>query len=517
MSIQDDVINKTFEQIRRIQDSEISQGVSSDELHINLKTLGAKGDGIADDTTYVRSALDSGFKVFNSGTYLVTDAELVRKLMNTSGSAMLVHEDIKYPFGDVYDDVVLNIKPDNPIFYTIQYCYDWLAKRRIYGHVRIQFADGKYTQDFQNNAHHIDGKNITILGNVVDRDKVWFDFDNSDNRSFVSIAGKYQLGFIDGFTVKGVSPNGMTARGKWGKDCYAAMVRAIDGGVIYTGPHMRSIGMYYMYQAKEGGVIKGNYTPPAGSYGGGVRAELSGDAAFHAYNASIEVNGAEAIDTAHNDGEDLGFGFCAEANGSVLCEFALAMNNHRAGFYSIGGGSMWAHGTEAVGNQFGVLAWTGGYVECNSLPNRPSKFHNNLSHGVWATQKGVIGANSADSYENGGHGFFADSGAYIDANGTKSHMNKDSGYVATSNGTITGYELRAYDNTKFGFYNYEGGVMRVPNAHSDRNDINFRALDFAVITAKGATESDAKTKGFMPDTFDVLQKLSDDQCAIKIK
>ena len=58
MSIQDDVINKTFEQIRRIQDSEISQGVSSDELHINLKTLGAKGDGIADDTTYVRSALD---------------------------------------------------------------------------------------------------------------------------------------------------------------------------------------------------------------------------------------------------------------------------------------------------------------------------------------------------------------------------------------------------------------------------------------------------------------------------
>lgn len=68
---------------------------------IDLRLLGAIGDGVADDEKFIRDALNQGYTQFNGGQYKVNDPQLVQALQNTTGSAVLVYAGVTYPFGEI--------------------------------------------------------------------------------------------------------------------------------------------------------------------------------------------------------------------------------------------------------------------------------------------------------------------------------------------------------------------------------------------------------------------------------
>lgn len=425
---------------------------------------GAIGDGVADDTNPIYTWFNAGGRTLE-GTYKVTDVTLIQNLKMTSGNGGLVYEGIRYPAGNIVNEFIQ--LPVPRVFPTIHDAVKWLDIKRVVGNggVTISLADGTYTINEPIQPKWVDGQLISIRGNEAQPLNVILNLDNTNNNDCFLFTSGVGIGWLNGFHIQGVK--GWVSSGVWNTQCYGAGIRATGGCSINCGPAISIDKVYYGIRSMYGSIIYANAPRSESVKGGGVKVTNAGDVAFHAYNAAIECMGAEAYYTGHTL-EGLGFGFCAESGGMVICEYSIAVSNEKAGFYALSNGTTWAHGVDANQNQYGVLAW-GGSVECNSIGNDITTIFKNKSHGIYAQKRGFIGANGALVSENFGGGIVADTSSFIDITETISRKNILHGYSAETNATLEGDRARAEQNSINGFNVQAGGFLQGQSLFANSN------------------------------------------------
>jgi hypothetical protein len=428
-----------------------------------LSSIGAHANSTTTSDDQIKYALSKGYTTFNGGIYTVTDKTIIHSLKDTKGSAFFYLDGNKYPVGDVTENLVMKV-PD--VFYNIQHCFEWLSSKRILNnaHVDIKVADGVYEQSWVNNLNHIDGSNISIRGNEDTPSLCVINLDNLDNRDCFRVSDGHTIAWLNGFTIRGTK--GWLEDYKWGDQCYGAGIRAVDSGSIKCGTAIVIDKMYYGLRAMHGATISAIANVPVGSYGGGVLISNAGDVGIHAHNATVYCNGAEVTKTGDN-AHGLGFGFCAEAGGYIVCEYATAINNLKAGFYALSNGTAWAHGVYAQANAYGVLAWSG-TVECNTLLPFKTQLINNTTAGICSIFKGFVGGNSAIVTGNL-DGVLAQDNGVVDATAILSSNNTNNGFYAKDSGYITGYATVANNNGTNGYYAERDGTIKCPNGQANNN------------------------------------------------
>ena len=433
------------------------------DYELDLRDLGAVGDGLSNDEKYVEAALKQGFRHFKSGIYAVNSNKLFSYLKQTQGKAKLTYLGNFYPFGDIED---ISVRMNVPIdFANLVDCMDWIENKRIRGNgeVFIAVADGVYQQTQTINLNHKDGKKIKLVGNETDCTKCVLEIDNRNNNDCFFVSDRHSFGFINGFKI--VGKKGWLAKGEWTDQCFGAGGRAVNGGVLFFGTQMWVDKMYYGLRAMYGAKIEADYMPNIGSYGGGFKVTNAGDVGIHAYAAQVQANGAEVYDTAHHK-EGLGFGFCAEAGGFLINEYSKSDNNFKAGHYALSNGTTWSHGVSASGNMYGVLAW-GGTVECNTLGAYKTILYKNTEANIYATNSGFVGANGAIC-RHSINGVVATHNSQVDATSVTAKHCKENGFYTLKSGMINGWGCIANDN-KQGFVAEQHGIMYLEAPSANRN------------------------------------------------
>lgn len=363
----------------------------------------------------------------------------------------------------ISDNLTIVVPSDYP---DIQSALDYLEGKSITGSVNIQVLDGEYQVSESIKSRVCDYQNLSIRGNEDDCSKCILYINNVNNNDGFLFDNGFGISWLNGFTIAGV--NGWLSDGVWNDECYGSGIRAIGGGSVVLGSSIYITKMYYGIRSMYGALIS-NETNPRPDFGGGIKVSNAGDVAFHAYSASLKVNCAEARYTSHSK-ESLGFGFCAEAGGFLQCEYSISNDNYRAGFYSLTNGTVWAHGTIANGNDYGILSWGGG-IECNSIGDYISSFSQNTSAGIYCTNNGFIGANKALCHNNG-HGVFSDNGGIVDVTSLRSEDNNQNGFFCTKNGVISGFNSSARSNGNNGYHCEYSSTMLVEGASSYLNGNN---------------------------------------------
>lgn len=361
----------------------------------------------------------------------------------------------------ISQQLTVNVPADYP---DIQSALDAFEGKMITGGVNIQVADGEYQITAPLVSRIRDYDKLTLRGNEQDCSKCVLYIDNSANKDGFLFENGFGISWLNGFTLAGV--NGWTASGVWNDQCYGAGIRATGGGTVILGPALSITKMYYGLRAMNGAFISNETVPESGQPGGGIKVSNAGDVAFHAYAATLKVNCAEAWYASHSS-ESLGFGFCAEAGGFLQCEYAISSGNERAGFYALTNGTVWAHGTTAQNNLYGVLAW-GGVIECNSLGEYTSSFSLNSEAGIYATYNGFVGANTAWCSQNT-HGVMSDNGGLVDITYLRSENNTGNGFYARQRGTMSGGYSSAQNNQNNGYHCEYGSCMAVSHAAANGN------------------------------------------------
>lgn len=82
---------------------------------INVKSIGAKGDGVSDDTTYFQQAIDSGMIIFiPNGTYVVNELQFNKERIQIIGETnTFINSSINWDFKDISNVYVKNITMTN--------------------------------------------------------------------------------------------------------------------------------------------------------------------------------------------------------------------------------------------------------------------------------------------------------------------------------------------------------------------------------------------------------------------
>lgn len=354
----------------------------------------------------------------------------------------------------------LHVPSDYP---TIQDALDFLKDKIINADIDILVADGEYEISSPITSAVQQYSRLTIRGNESDCSKCVLKINNINNTDGFLFQNGCGVSWLNGFSIQG--QQGYIAPGEWLDNSFSSGIRVINTSVT-LGNQLMIDKMYYGIRAMYGAHVTGGSSPREnGQPGGGIRVTNSGDAGFHAFAASLQVDCAEAYDCAHYS-EGLGFGFCAEAGGFISCQYSIAEGNNEAGFYTQSGGSMWAHGVSSSNNRYGVLSWSG-HLECNAIDNYLSIFTYNTI-GIYATYKGYISANRAIC-QNNQTGLLSDNNSLIDITNMTCSDNAYDGFKCDAFGTITGFNIQSHNNNGDGFNCVNGGKMKLINVSADHN------------------------------------------------
>lgn len=371
--------------------------------------------------------------------------------------------------------LVLNVPTDYP---TIQDALDWLEDKKIAVNagVDIHVADGEYIINKPIQSKVSDSTRLTIRGNEQDCSKCVIKVENNHNVDGFLFEDGNGVGWLDGFTIIGIQ--GWLGQGEWHTESYGAGIRVIGHTHVVLGTKIVIEKMYYGIRAMYGASVVGNHIPSLNEYGGGICVKYAGDVAFHAYAANMQINGAEAYNTSHIS-EGLGFGFCAEAGGFIICEYSKAVSNEKAGFYALSNGTAWAHAVVANQNRYGALAW-GGTVECNSLGKHQTNLYQNQEANICSKYKGFIGANSALANESK-VGVLAEFEGVVDFTAGIANSNSLAGVLAQHGGKINGFSMTANKNAK-GFHATHYSYIYTADAQAnDNTEIGYLAENASTI------------------------------------
>ncbi|CCG88894.1 hypothetical protein [Erwinia piriflorinigrans] len=362
----------------------------------------------------------------------------------------------------IYDRLSIRV-PEQ--YDTIQQALDFLKGKVIVSGVDIWVSDGEYEISSPIRSEVIYSDRLTIRGNESDPSKCVINVDNSNSVDGFLFSNGCGVSWLNGFTIRG--QRGFISKGQWNEDCYGSGIRAVNS-MVTLGGEIVIEKMYYGIRAMNGAFITNETAPKDGKQGGGIKVYYAGDAAYHAFAASIKVSCAEAYDTAH-DPEGLGFGFCAESGGFLSCEYAISNGNLKAGYYALSSGSVWAHGVSASSNMYGVLSW-GGSIECNKIGEYDSTFSFNEA-GIYATYNGFIGANGAYCVNNN-IGVLSDRNSLIDITYVVSEKNTNDGFKCDIFGVMSGFNVTSQNNGGDGFHCTIGSKFNIVNAQSLNNSGN---------------------------------------------
>lgn len=308
---------------------------------------------------------------------------------------------------------------------------------------QIKIADGEYYFD-QIEIDFFSDK-VEIIGNLTHPEKVQLHFNSLHNRCGFLMQRGNGIFKIDGVTINGYG--GFKAYGNWENDSYGAGIMCTYNSQVLVGSKVRVNKFYYGIAASYGSSIR---CEP------GVIVQFAGDAGFFAYAASLDAQHCEAYHCAHII-ENLGFGFCAESDGSINADCSNAAHNHMAGFYALTNGSIWCHDSSANDNCYGYLALHTGVLSCNSI-NRRTNAYQNHGYGFFADNGSRILANKCLANENALGGFFARHHASIDITKATANYNRGPGYIAI-NATLLGNAAQAKFNQGSGFVIGQGGFL----------------------------------------------------------
>lgn len=329
---------------------------------------------------------------------------------------------IQLPAVTIQADLTLNVPAQ---FADINAALVWLKSYSIADctvTIKVNSASSSYSAPV--NMTHPDGHNIQIIGNVADPTLCVLTFNDCDG--FTAYAGA-NIGLLDGFKIMS---NRWISHGVWTMPGTSG-IRASNGGVIRCGSSVIVEKCYYGYHASQGGAI---YCEA------GVKANECGDGGFFAFmGGSIEISGVSYSENCKDAANNLGFGYIAEAGGTLRCDLGIGRYNHRAGFFANTNGSIWAHGATArfngtgvlgAENGQGVLTGCGGVVEADGIVAS-----DNYGEGVLADHKSIVRVPSS-TINNNYRGAFARSLSYIDLRGTAVTNNNQEGALASVMGCI---------------------------------------------------------------------------------
>lgn len=371
---------------------------------LTVKDYGAVGDGVTDDTLSLLMAFSSGVYLFPLGDYRITSASVVSQLAKSDGPGYIIFNGLRFPASSIVDNCVYQVSVPE-MFPTIQAAIDFFRFKKAANNAwfRIQVDNGQYRVK-NINLQVKDWRSLQIIGNESNPDDCELIVDATDNGCGFIANNGFGCGIINGFSI--IGDGGWNSRGNWNNQCYGAAIYAERNSVINLGPSMKSDKLYYGVRAKFGATI--NCDP-------GVIVSNAGDCGFHAYAASILANKCTALNCSHTNGENLGFGFCAEAGGHIECEMSNAEGCQVAGFYSLGNASMWAHGCESYRNiGHGFYALNGGYLEANG--------HAALRH--------------SNAFDNGGAGYCALNGGIMQTSMSWADRNGGGNYITSNQGLL---------------------------------------------------------------------------------
>lgn len=370
-----------------------------------VKDFGAIGNGVTDDTAALHAAFASGVYYFPHGLYKTTTASTISQLAKSDGPGVITFNGVNFPASRTVDNAVYLVSVPE-MFPTIQAALDFFSFKRAANNAwfRIQVDNGVYrVKNIRSRVK--DWHALQIIGNESNPLDCQLQVDTTDNGCGFIFEDGFGAAVINGFHIFGVG--GWSSKGVWANQSYGAAIRVIgSGSKVTTGTAIRTERIYYGFQALYGGTINCQ----------GTTAVQAGDCGYHAYAATINAYGCTAQDCAHTNGENLGFGFCAEVGGFINCERSHALGNQVAGFYALSNGSMWAHACVSNNNiGHGFYALNGGVVEGNGLS--------------------TADADRSNAYSNGGWGFYAVNGGIMQAWNSYS-TNNSQGTYGTSNGGI---------------------------------------------------------------------------------
>lgn len=367
----------------------------------DVKNYGAIGDGSTDDTSSLLNAFSDGVYYFPPGLYKIKSASVISQLAKSDGPGVITFNGLSFPASKTIDNCVYQVSVPE-MFPTIQAAIDFFTFKRAANNAwfRIQVDNGQY--NIKNIVSKVsDWRSLQIVGNESNPDDCQLIVDTTLNGCGFIFENGFGAAIINGFSL--IGSGAWLNTGVWQDQGYGSGVICQNGSQVHLGPAMKFDKIYYGVRSKFGSHIQCD---------AGVIVTNAGDCGFHAYGATISANGCKAYNCSHTNGENLGFGFCAESGGFIECERSEAWGSLLAGFYSLGNASMWAHACKSHGNKYGFYALNGGYLEANGLSDsdddKSNAYDNQIGYysvngGIMQTKR-TMANNSVQDYkvDNGG-------------------------------------------------------------------------------------------------------------------
>jgi len=425
-------------------------------LPLTATLLGAKGDGVTDDTAPVLSAMAQGARYVPPGIFLVTSLSVIQYMTSWYGPGSFLYNGTQFPAGDIVQDMVVNVPSVLP---TIQAAVTFAESKafRGGGGITIQIANGTYACE-QISPRMADGANrLSIVGNQANEGVVILNFDATNNQCGFLVNGGNGIAWLNGFTIQGVG--GMVSPGVWNAQCYGGGVVARFGSLVSVGPQVRVNYFYYGVQSQYGSSVT--------CASGGIVFQ-SGDCGYVSTAATLQAQGCQVISGSHL-AASLGSGFRAEESGYLDCDNAGASYCNVNGFIAQAGQMSAKSATANNNGGPGFFACYDGQIDCSTGTGPATNSYQNGGQGYYAFNRGFINGNSSLSTLNGLSGYQAENLSLIDITASNSSHNKQSGYAVVGSSSLSGNAPTSFENVADGFNAGLLSTVRTANSVSNSN------------------------------------------------
>ncbi|MBS1026126.1 glycosyl hydrolase family 28-related protein [Gluconobacter cerinus] len=457
----------------------------------NVRLMGAKGDGVSDDTAVFRSALSAGLFYVPSGNYLITDYSI---MMNAGwyGPGQFICKGVQLPAGPISTYCTL---PVPSLFPTVAIALQYAKLKQFQGFsafCSIQISPGTYgspgtplsqlDMSIPAGAIHLEVVGTTSNANDV---VLYFDCTNNQSGFHLSQDALYKIANL---TIVGA--NGWTSHGVWNSGCYGGAIWVEGSGSrICNVNNVKIQKFYYGIRANYGGYI---------NVGADCVVDEAGDVGVHAaFGSCINCQGMTSTNAA-DTAASLGFGFMAEVNSALHAESVTSSGHARSGIVSQTRSGLWAQNSRVSNCGDNGIYANGGEIDAGG-----AQATDITGVGFFATYGGSMGCNSAVATRCGGGGFFARWSGSIDVTVAVAQSCTGSGIGCRDNGTITGNGAKANDTTGNGFYAGYGGSMYGLNYSSNSNTGYGFSAEYNGVMSIPSWGSDGKnTQGQTSPTID---------------
>jgi hypothetical protein len=478
--------------IIKVNDIETGRWIKYNEILTNVKSFGAKGDGINNDTANIVLAINEGAKILiPSGNFICNPTiEQTETLLSCLDNIECIGTlDITLPAGTITltNEVVVNSSTANNITingqditqtslasisgitgsvkdYNITYIVNDGSNIEV-GDYILNRVDVEGTNGHTLNAgiwevitvatNHITVKNrsqsqqiesSTITGGTVGIIKTVIKFNGCDGFRF---EGGQPLGELNHIAIVGDynTSNDTGTEGTHGVITSSPIVHSGESSNAVFNPlgAVKLGETFGVSSFGEQGIACSGRTSLVGNYVASCSNRKRG---VYSEGANMRMK----FSTTNGNGED---GFISDVSGAITCAYAISSGNGLNGFWSTnnsflgaacgkshynktngaecrGLGRLQVDGCSIIGNEvYGVSATDGGMIDAD---NCSSTY--NINTGFYASSGGIIDADNSTSTDNGGYGYVSEYSSIVRTSGNTNSNNTDGDYFVRSNSTL---------------------------------------------------------------------------------